>query len=225
MKSAMEYAKVLSVHIGRVAPLGPDGERSAFVKHAISGPVKVGFTGVQGDEQADLKVHGGPDKAVYGYGAAHYAAWQAEFPQNAALFVPGGVGENLAIAGLDESMMCVGDVHAIGTVLLQACQPRQPCHKLALRFDNNQLPKAMVRNGRSGWYYRVLQEGVITPGDRVTLHDRPNPDFPFSRLVALVNHGDFRAGELEQMAKMAGLAVNWQQRAREMLRKKGRQDD
>jgi MOSC domain-containing protein YiiM len=221
----MKNAKVLSVHTGRVAPLGPDGERSAFVKHAVSGPVKVSFSGVQGDEQADLKAHGGPDKAVYGYGAGHYAAWQTEFPKNAALFVPGGVGENLAIDGIDESMIHVGDVHAIGSVLLQACQPRQPCFKFALRFDNNRLPKAMVRTGRSGWYYRVLQEGIITPGDRVTLHDRPNPGFPFLRLVALIYHGDIRAGELERMVDMTGLAVQWQQHARKTLEKKGGQDN
>lgn len=221
----MNNAKIRSVHTGRVAPLGPDGERSAFVKHAVPGPVNVSFTGMQGDEQADLSVHGGPDKAVYGYGAGHYAAWQAEFPKNAALFVPGGVGENLTIDGLDESMIHVGDVHAIGTTLLQVCQPRQPCFKFALRFDNNRLPKAMVRTGRSGWYYRVLQEGVIKPGDSVTLHDRPNPDFPFSRLVALIYHDDVRAGELERMTEMAGLAAQWQQRARERLEKRGKLDD
>ena len=216
----MTKAAILSIHTGRAAPLGPDRVQSAFVKHAVAGPVKVTFSGVQGDEQADLSVHGGPDKAVYGYAAGHYAAWRAEFPGNAALFVPGGVGENLAISGLDESMIHVGDVHAIGTALLQACQPRQPCFKFALRFDNNRLPKAMVRSGRSGWYYRVLQEGIITPGDAVKLHDRPNPDFPFSRLVALIYHGEVKAGDLERMAEMSGLAAQWQQHARESLEKK-----
>lgn len=213
----MKEASIISIHTGRVALLGPEGERSAFVKQAVTGPVRVGKRGLDGDEQADPGVHGGPEKAVYGYSVDHYAAWRAEFPQQAELFVPGGVGENLAIAGMEENDICVGDVHAIGTALLQVCQPRQPCHKFALRFNNNKLPKAMVRNGRSGWYYRVLHEGFITAGDAVTLHQRPNPDFPFKRLVSLVNWGDASEAELKRMTRLPGLARQLQVKARETL--------
>jgi MOSC domain-containing protein YiiM len=209
--------RVVSVHVGRVAPLGPEAEPSGFVKHAVAGPVAVGRLGLAGDEQADLRVHGGPDKAVYGYAISHYAAWAAEFPQHAALFVPGGVGENLAIAGMVEADICVGDVHAVGSALLQACQPRQPCFKFALRFENNRLPKAMVRSGRSGWYYRVLQTGTVAAGDTVMLHARPNPDFPFVRLLAVINLGDASIEELARMAEMPGLADQWQAHARKML--------
>jgi len=215
----MSEPSVVSVHIGRVAPLGPDREPSAFVKLPVSSPVMVGPLGLAGDEQADLSVHGGPEKAVYGYAAVHYAAWREEFPQHADIWGPGAVGENLAIAGLIEADIHVGDVHVIGTAVLQVCQPRQPCHKFALRFGNSRLPKAMVRSGRAGWYYRVLQPGLIGAGDTVTLRDRPNPDFPFARLVALVNHGDATADELQRMASMPGLASQWQDEAREGLRK------
>ncbi|MEI7607693.1 MAG: MOSC domain-containing protein [Rhodospirillaceae bacterium] len=169
MTGATIAGRVVSVHVGRVSPLGPNGEPSGFIKHAVAGPVSVGQLGLTGDEQADLRVHGGPDKAVYGYATSHYAAWTAEFPQHEALFVPGGLGENLAIAGMDETDICVGDVHAASSGLLQVCQPRKPCFKLALRFENNRLPKAMLRSGRSGWYYRVLQTGTVSAGDAVTL--------------------------------------------------------
>jgi len=214
----MTDARLESIHIGQIAPLGPDGVPSAFIKHPVPTPVQVTSLGLAGDHQADLRVHGGPEKAVYGYALANYASWRAEYPQHSALLVPGGFGENLAIGGIRESELCVGDVHAIGSALLQVCQPRQPCFKFALRFDDTRLPKAMVRNGRSGWYYRVLRNGIISVGDAIALHDRPNPDFPFARLVEIVGRAKATRSELERMVAMPGLASAWQDSARRMLR-------
>ena len=127
------------------------------------------------------------------------------------------MGENLTISGLDETDICVGDVHAIGSALLQVCQPRQPCFKFALRHGNKLLPKAMVRLGFSGWYYRVLKTGHLKAGDTLTLHHRPNPDFAFSRLTQIVYHGHASRDELPRMAKMPELASQWRDRARELL--------
>jgi MOSC domain-containing protein YiiM len=206
--------RLLSVHVGRIAPLGPEEVPSSFVKHAVSGSVPIHALGLEGDEQADLTVHGGPEKAVYGYSAGHYPAWSAEFPHHRALFAGGSMGENLCIDGMDEASICVGDIHAIGTAVLQVCQPRQPCFKFALRFDDNRLPKAMVKSGRAGWYYRVLTPGVVASGDAVNLRERPNPDFPLARLVQIVNFNDATVGELARLADMAGLASRIQARAR-----------
>lgn len=211
-------ASVISVHTGRIAPLGAEGEPSGFVKLARTGAVAVNEVGLEGDEIADLSVHGGPDKAVYGYGADHYPHWAAEHPGHAALFGPGIMGENLAITGLAEGDICVGDVHAIGDVLLQACQPRQPCFKLALRFDDSMMVRAMVKNRRSGWYYRVLRGGAVRAGDAVTLATRPNPDFPFARLVEIVYARDPSRDELARMAAMNGLARQWIVQAKMALR-------
>jgi MOSC domain-containing protein YiiM len=116
-----------------------------------------------------------------------------------------------------ESDLCVGDVHAMGSALLQVCQPRQPCFKFALRFDDTALPRAMVRNGRSGWYYRVIQVGVISAGDRIVLHERPNADFPFTRLVELAGRARATPAELRRMAEMIGLASDWRDMARRRL--------
>jgi len=214
-------ATVISVHTGKVAPLGPEGEPSGFVKQARGGAVAVNEIGLDGDEIADLSVHGGPDKAVYGYGTDHYPHWATEHPGHAALFGPGVMGENLAIAGMTEDDICVGDVHAIGDVLLQACQPRQPCFKLALRFDDPRMVRAMVKSGRSGWYYRVLRGGAMRAGDAVTLATRPNPDFPFSRLVEIVYARDPSREELTRMAAMEGLARQWIVQAKLALRALG----
>lgn len=154
-------AFMTTVHVGRIQPLGPAGVSSGFVKSAVNGRVHVRSLGLEGDEQADLRVHGGMDKAVYGYATENYVAWRADFPEHAALFVPGGVGENLAIQGLDEHSVCLGDQHLIGTALLGVCQHRQPCHKFALRFNDPRVVRAMVRNGRCGWYYRVIRDGFL----------------------------------------------------------------
>lgn len=209
----MTAATLLSIQTGRIAPLGPEGVPSGFVKHRVEGPVAVGRLGLAGDEQADSTVHGGPEKAVYAYPQAHHDAWAAEFPEHRALFVAGRVGENLTIDGWTEADLCVGDIHAIGSARLQVCQPRQPCAKFALRFADNRLPKAMVRNGRAGWYYRVIEEGVINPGEPIALVDRPNPGFGFDRLVRIVNFGDATADELCAMTNMAGLASRLRTRA------------
>jgi MOSC domain-containing protein YiiM len=213
----MNAARLESIHVGRVAPLGPEGVPSAFVKHPTSDPVNVTLLGLKGDAQADLSVHGGPEKAVYGYSLANYVEWRREYPQHAATLIPGGFGENLCIDGLRENDLCVGDVHRIGSSLLQVCQPRQPCFKLALRFADKLMPKAMIRTGRAGWYYRVVEPGMIVAGDSVQLEDRPNPDFPFARLVELIANGKSTLAELERLQDMKGLATHWQIRARESL--------
>ncbi|MEG3147195.1 MOSC domain-containing protein [Sphingomonas sp. RT2P30] len=210
-------ARVASLQVGQIAPLGPDAVPSGFVKQAVAGPVEVGTLGLDGDAQADLTVHGGPEKAVYGYAASHYPLWANDFPNLADRFVAGSMGENLTIAGIDESDLCVGDVHAIGTALLQLCQPRRPCFKLALALGEARLGKAMVRSGRSGWYYRVLREGAITAGDAVTLVERPNPAFAFSRLVTIVNLGGADVVEMRAMAEMPGVASRIAARARAAL--------
>jgi MOSC domain-containing protein YiiM len=127
------------------------------------------------------------------------------------------MGENLTVSGLEENDICVGDVHQVGSALLQVCQPRQPCFKFALRHDNKYLPKAMVRNGFSGWYYRVLREGRLKAGDSIALHDRPNPDFPFVRLIEIIYHGKAAPDEIRRMSQLQGLASQWRDRAREML--------
>lgn len=211
-------AHVHSIQAGRVAPLGPEAVPSGFVKTAVPGPVEVRALGLSGDEQADMSVHGGPEKAVYAYALDHYAVWQADLPHHAAALAPGAFGENLTIAGLDEAALRVGDVHAIGTALLQVCQPRQPCFKLALRFQDNRLPRAMTKTGRSGWYYRVLREGTIAPGDAVTLAERPNPDFPFATLVGMIGGKGASTEDLVRLASAAGVARQWQVEARRMLR-------
>lgn len=213
----MTLPRIASIHTGKVAPLGPDRVPSGFVKHALDHPAQITPLGIAGDEQADLSVHGGREKAVYGYSLEHYRLWRMEYPRHAAVLVPGGFGENLCIEGMREADLCVGDIHRIGGTRLQVCQPREPCFKLALRFEDKLMPKAMVRSGRAGWYYRVLEAGEIAPGDIVHLDERINPDFSFARLVELASRGSATRRELERMHRMEGLARDWKMWAHDRL--------
>jgi MOSC domain-containing protein YiiM len=209
---------IKAVQVGRIAPLGPDAVLSGFVKNSVPHRVDVAVLGLVGDEQADLTVHGGPEKAVYGYASDHYARWLAEYPEHADLLVPGGFGENLTIAGLVEADVFVGDIHRIGSALLQVCQPRQPCFKLALHFGDKRLPKAMVRSGRAGWYYRVLEPGQLGAGDEVRLVDRPQSGFPLARLITIINRNEATSAEVAALAAMPELASNLRLFARDKLR-------
>ena len=130
-------AQVASLRVGSIAPLGPERVASAFIKSGVSGPINAGALGLDGDHQADLSVHGGPEKAIYAYPSARYPDWATAFPDLAPRFVAGAMGENLTVDDMVEDDLCVGDVHAIGGALLQVCQPRQPCFKLALALGGH----------------------------------------------------------------------------------------
>ena len=211
-------ARVVSIQIGVIAPLGPRGVPSAFVKRLVDGPVALTAAGVVGDAQADRSVHGGPDKAVYAYGAAAYARWREEVPRHAARFVAGAMGENLTIAGWGEADVMIGDRVRAGSALLEVTEPRQPCFKLGLAFADPTMPRAMLRLGLCGWYYRVLEPGTLTAGDAVTCVDRPNPDWPVARLFATVGRGRLDRDTLVAIAALAGLSDGWRAKVQRLLR-------
>ena len=133
-------------------------------------------------------------------------------PQHIGFIGLGVMGENLAVTGMTEADICVGDIHRIGTALLQAC------FKLGLRFDDPMMVKAMVKSERAGWYYRVIQPGVIQAGAALTLEQRPHPGFAFTRLVGLVYRRNPTRDELEAMAAMDGLARQWRLQAAQAIR-------
>jgi MOSC domain-containing protein YiiM len=200
-KTVSICGSIVSVQVGRVAPLGPRQVPSAFVKRPIAGQLMVERLGLVGDQQADLRVHGGPDKAIYCYPIEHYGKWLAERPSAESLLVAGGFGENLTTRGFDEDSVCIGDVLRIGGVTAQVTQPRRPCFKLGLRFANMQMLRAMLRSGRSGWYLRVLEPGLVEAGASITTIDRLNPSWPISRLNRLIDG----LGQLDEIAELASL--------------------
>lgn len=180
---------------------------TGFFKTPVDGPVFAGAVNLAGDGQADLENHGGVDKAVLAYSADHYPAWREQLHRPDLPF--GAFGENLSISGLSEASVCIGDRFRVGPVTFEVSQPRQPCWKLARRWRMHELPALVVRNGRSGWYLRVLEEGWIEAGMPVELVQRPNPEWSIARANEILYH---RRSDLAQTLALAGvpkLAGSW----------------
>jgi len=165
--------KVISVNVGRPHEFTIRGDiiATSIFKDPVKGRVRIATLNLEGDEQSDLSVHGGINKAVYAYPSEHYARWREELPE--AELPWGAFGENLTISGLLESTTCIGDRLRIGTAELVVTQPRQPCFKLAYKFGREDMIKRFVRSGRSGFYLRVAAEGDVCAGDAIELLSRP----------------------------------------------------
>jgi len=154
---------------------------SAIDKHTTHS-CRVTKLGLVGDEQADRKFHGGVDRAILQYDSQHYKQLSDTFPNSSHLFVEGGFGENLVVAGMNEKNMCVGDKVKVGTVLLEVTQPRQPCFKLNHRFEESTAARFSQNNCITGWLYRVLEEGVIQQGDIIKVTERAYPQWTIAKV-------------------------------------------
>ncbi len=167
--------RLISTQVGRVKSYGNKQNKeflekyweSASVKDAVDGMVFVGKTGLEGDEVADKIHHGGLEKAVFANSYENYAEWAQFLALDAIPF--GALAENLTISGLHESNVCLGDIHKIGSALLQVSQPRKPCWKIAARWSNKKFTNEIYTTGLTGWYYRVLQEGFVESGDSISV--------------------------------------------------------
>lgn len=196
---------IVSVRAGRARdlprPEWDHGEtrtwRSAYGKDEVAGPARVTVTGLEGDEQADRAVHGGPQMAVLAYATAHYPRWR-EIP-GLERMGPGGFAENLTVDGMDESGVCIGDVFEAGTVTLQVSQPRGPCASISRWWNEPRMVKLATESARIGWYLRVLGEGTLARGDALRLVERPCPRFDVARVFRL------RAGLEQDAAAVAAL--------------------
>lgn len=164
------------LRVGGIAQIGDSGIQSGIEKGAIDHPVWLGFDGFTGDRQRE-SFHGGSERAVLQYSTAHYGLWREEFPASAAKFVPGGFGENLVVTGMDESVMCIGDVVTVGEAVLQVAESRQPCFKLNHRFQQPTMARRVQQSGRTGWLYRVIEPGYVAAGDVITVIERPLPEW------------------------------------------------
>ena len=161
-----------SVNVGQPREVmhGTQRVRTGIFKHPVAGPVHVGRAGLDGDGQADPDHHGGTDKAVYAFALEQYEHWQESLAHPGMPF--GQFGENLTIAGLDESASRVGDRLRIGDALLVITQPRSPCFKLGIRMQRADMPKLFSAHARTGYYLRVEREGTVAAGDRVDIAQR-----------------------------------------------------
>ncbi|MGD9695276.1 MAG: MOSC domain-containing protein [Thermoleophilia bacterium] len=200
--------RIISVNVGRPRELRRDDVAvlSGIVKEPVEGPVAVGRTNLDGDGQADLSVHGGPDKAVYAYPAEHYPHWRDHLDADE---MPWGFfGENLTIEGALETDVWIGDLFRAGSALLEVTQPRIPCHKLALRVGDAAFGAPFLRSGRTGFYLRVREEGTLRAGVPLAREGRGEG------ALSVVAVGRLFAGagtpaELERAAAVPALSAAW----------------
>lgn len=212
-KAADNGMTEITLMTGRAAPLAGSEALSGIVKSSVDRALSVGRDGLEGDEQADRRVHGGPEKAVHHYPYDHYAEWRHELGDLPALEAPGGFGENISTVGLTESTVAVGDVFRLGTALLQVSQGRQPCWKLDRRFDVPDMARRVQQSGRTGWYYRVIEPGTLAPGDRLERIDRLAPDWTLRRIWHVFYVDRMNLTELEGIAGLELLAESWRKYA------------
>lgn len=183
---------------------------SAIMKTPVQGKVWAGKTNLQGDGQADLKNHGGPDKAVFVYPADHYVYWQDKLQLPA--FDIGAFGENLSVFNLTETDLCIGDIFQTGDALFQVSQPRQPCWKPARRFKIKDLALQVQQSGMTGWYFRVLKEGEIEAGDKLTLKERPFPEWTVATCNHIMHEQKHNQELARKLASCELLAESWRNR-------------
>ena len=201
--------EIVSIQVGRprrVAWRGREVETSIW-KTPVAGRVRVREHNLDGDEQSDLTVHGGPDKAVYLYPSEHYAFWRRELPD--AELAWGGFGENLTTRGLLEDAACIGDRIRCGTAELAVSQPRSPCFKLGIRFGRPDLVKRFQQSGRTGFYLRVVRPGEIGAGDALELLPASGDRMSIAEIARLMTTADADRDALRRAAALPGLAESW----------------
>lgn len=195
-------------------------ETSAIAKRAREGPVQLLPDGFAPDEQADRRVHGGPEKAVHLYPLDHHAAWRAELADPSALALlgePGAFGSNLAVRGLIESAVFIGDRFRLGSAIIEVNQPRQPCWKVDHRFATKGMTARIVETGRSGWYFRVIQIGKIEAGDTLERIEHYQSRWSVLDVFHALIGGKAGPAQCEELAALPGLAPQLKVRAARRL--------
>ncbi|HEV7732393.1 MAG TPA: MOSC domain-containing protein [Candidatus Binatia bacterium] len=207
--------KVLAVSVGRPRDVEWRGHttRTSIFKTPVTGRVHVGRLNLDGDEQSDLSVHGGPDKAVYVYPSEHYAYWRSELPGVELPF--GAFGENLTTEGLLDDAVAIGDRYRIGDAELVVTQPRMPCFKLGIRFQRPDMVKRFHRSRRNGFYLGVTREGTVGAGDAIEQIARDDRGLSVMDVVRLYDDDDPDPTLIRRAIDHPSLPASWRNYFRE----------
>lgn len=172
-------SSIIELRVGKIQQTHP--RNTAIDKHKVSLST-VDAMGLETDEQAE-SFHGGIERAILQFDPCHYLALAKLYPQSAHLFINGGFGENFVVNGMNEHNVCIGDIFSVGGLLLQVTQPRVPCYKLNKRFQVAQLARYAQNNFITGWFYKVLQTGIVKINDTFELIERPNPQWSVAKVM------------------------------------------
>jgi MOSC domain-containing protein YiiM len=209
--------KLLSVNVGLPREVEWNGKivRTSIFKTPVTGQVRVAKLNVEGDQQSDLTVHGGPDKAVYVYPSEHYPFWHTELPgMNLAW---GVFGENFTTEGLLEDTLHIGDRFGVGSAEFAVTQPRMPCFKLGIRFNNPQMVKRFLQSGRTGFYFAVVKEGEVAAGDSINLLERDEHNVSVADVVNLYRGDAMNQDLLRRVSELPSLPDSWREYFRKRL--------
>lgn len=209
--------KVVSLNVGRPREVDWHGRAvlTSIFKTPVDRRLRVTSLNFEGDEQADLTVHGGVDKAVYLYPSEHYEPWRRDLP---GMDLPWAIfGENLTTEGLLEDV-CIGDRFRIGSAEFVVTQPRLPCYKLGIRFGRPDILKRMLQTGRTGFYFAVKAEGEVGAGDAIELIAKSDESLTVADIVNLYTADAHNEALLRQAAKSSHLPESWKEHFRERLR-------
>jgi MOSC domain-containing protein YiiM len=206
------------VFAGGMGSLEPEGQLSGIFKRRILGRVRVEVRGILGDEHADPRVHGGPQKAVHQYAAENYLLLAQAFADSARALVPGSLGENISAHQLCERNVHIGDVFQVGGAVLQVSQPRSPCWKINHRFGIERMSLHVARARITGWYYRVISPGFIEAGDAITLLERQTGRFSIDEFWRVQSSHRPSINDIAELMAIPGLAPEWRRRLGEIAK-------
>ena len=203
--------KLLSVNVGLPREIEWNGRivRTSIFKEPVTGRVRVTRLNVDGDQQSDLTVHGGPDKAVYAYPSEHYRFWRSELPDMDLAW--GIFGENFTTGGLGEDTLHIGDRLRVGSAEFVVTQPRMPCFKLGIRFNRSDMVKRFLQSGRTGFYLAVAIEGEIAAGDSIELLERDEHNITVADIVNLYREDATNQDMLRRASKLPSLPNSWRE--------------
>ena len=208
MQPASEM-QVISVNVGQPREVVWKGRTvvTGIFKEAVEGRVAVGRLNLEGDRQADLTVHGGPEKAIYAYPSEYYTFWREQFP---GMDLPWGMfGENLTIAGLLDETVHIGDRFQVGSAHLVVTQPRLPCYKLGLKFGRDDILKRFLQSKLTGFYFSVLKEGEVAAGDPISLLHRDEHQFKVVDITRLYRQDKHNLDLLRRAVAVEALPEGW----------------
>lgn len=196
-------------------------ETSAIAKYPREGVVQVLEEGLAPDEQADRRVHGGPEMALHLYPLDHHAFWRERLGDLDLIDQPGAFGSNLAVSGIGEDKVHIGDRFRLGSALIEVSQPRQPCWKIEHRFgavcDSKGMVATIITTGRSGWYFRVIETGEVQAGNMLERVGIGESDWSVARAFKALVAGKASREEFEQLADMPRLSPKLRERAQAKL--------
>jgi len=211
--------KILSINIAEPHDVKYNDKiiSTGIFKKPVSAPVFVSKTNIEGDRQADLKNHGGEHKAVYAYSYDHYKYWCKLL--NIASLDFGQFGENLTVSALDESRLCIGDQLQAGSCLLTITQPRVPCFKLGIKFNNKDMPRLFTQEALTGIYLKVLSEGQIESNDNIEVVNNGLHQLSVKKLFCAFFHKDFPDANkiLSKALEIPELSIEWQNKINKKL--------